>query len=605
MSASRVTDQRAGSRSGPRRTPLTWAFSFVALALVAMLGLAGCGPAGTVRGTVTDASGAPVAGLRIRLFADDAPTQVVDAVTSATGTYTLTAPPGIYRLAATDPIDPYADVWFGQAPAWSSARSIDVRTGSATADLTVVADADAASISGLATGAPASGPLAGIEVRLLDPAGRTLATASTDGGGHYTFTALVPGRDYRLKFSDPASVRATVYSSSARTLATAPVLTPGAGDALVADTVVPLAGAISGTVRDSRHPLAGILVLATLPHTTDAVALTFTDSQGRYTIGGLTPEAYTVAFIDTPWSPSGGVHPTAYHGQTVADLATAPDVVVVPGSTLTAVDGTMTGAACDPARFHPGADLSGQDLSGLDLSACDLRTTDLAFANLTATNLSGSNLSGAGFYAATLTGADLSGANLTGVTYLEYVTGLASTTLTGANLSGLGAFGGLDLHGKDLTGTNFTGTNLYGTNLSGATVTGATFTLANLSGANLAGAVGVNSTIIGTDQAAGLASALLSGVNFADTGLDLSGLDLHGKDFAYTNLTATDLSGSNLSGAGFYAATLTGADLSGADLTGATYMAYATRTGVVWSATATCPDGTLSGDNGDTCEGHV
>ena len=65
--------------------------------------------------------------------------------------------------------------------------------------------------------------------------------------------------------------------------------------------------------------------------------------------------------------------------------------------------------------------------------------------------------------------------------------------------------------------------------------------------------------------------------------MDLSNADLSGADLRYANLTNADLSGANL-----YNADLTGANLAG----------------VYWYDT-TCPDGTNSDNNGNTCANNL
>lgn len=69
-------------------------------------------------------------------------------------------------------------------------------------------------------------------------------------------------------------------------------------------------------------------------------------------------------------------------------------------------------------------------------------------------------------------------------------------------------------------------------------------------------------------------------------------------DLRNARLTGAFLRDADLRNAKLDGADLTGADLTGADLTGASLIK------VVWSHT-TCPDGTLSDENGRTCQGHL
>lgn len=125
-------------------------------------------------------------------------------------------------------------------------------------------------------------------------------------------------------------------------------------------------------------------------------------------------------------------------------------------------------------------------------------------------------------------------------------------------------------------GMNLAGCDLSRANLLGANLTGADLTIANLTLAKLNAAFLTNATLY---------DASLYGVN-----LTLAKLD--GADLTSANLTSADLTDANLT-----YANLTGAYLNGATTTGA----IVTR--VTWSFT-TCPDGSLSNDDGGTCVGH-
>ena len=92
-----------------------------------------------------------------------------------------------------------------------------------------------------------------------------------------------------------------------------------------------------------------------------------------------------------------------------------------------------------------------------------------------------------------------------------------------------------------------------------------------------------------------------SNVNLTDADLSYANLngailrfaDLSNANLTYANLGGADLRFADLSDADLSDAYLYGADLSGVDLTG-----------VYWYGT-TCPDGTNSDDNGNTCENNL
>lgn len=91
-------------------------------------------------------------------------------------------------------------------------------------------------------------------------------------------------------------------------------------------------------------------------------------------------------------------------------------------------------------------------------------------------------------------------------------------------------------------------------------------------------------------------NAEFENVNFSSANLfkaNFSNSDLEGSNFTDANLKMANLSNSNLSNDNFTGANLTQANLSNTTLTG-----------VTWSNT-TCPDGTNSNNDGNTCVGHL
>jgi outer membrane protein assembly factor BamB len=87
------------------------------------------------------------------------------------------------------------------------------------------------------------------------------------------------------------------------------------------------------------------------------------------------------------------------------------------------------------------------------------------------------------------------------------------------------------------------------------------------------------------------------------TGPNLKNAMLSGCYLPNANLVGANATAANLSGAYLAGANLSSANLSQANLRGA-LLKDANLTGVKWSQT-TCPDATLSGDNGGTCLGHL
>lgn len=143
-------------------------------------------------------------------------------------------------------------------------------------------------------------------------------------------------------------------------------------------------------------------------------------------------------------------------------------------------------------------------------------------------------------------------------------------------------------------GTSLVAAYLPHADLASTNFGGIDMTVANLAGADLASARlgGILSHTILTD-------AIL-------TGADLSGASLDGAQLSGANLTTANL-GAALDSANVMSATLTGVNLGGAQISNSTLLGAqglpGNMTGSYWSNT-TCPDGTNSDNDGNTCSGH-
>ena len=118
-----------------------------------------------------------------------------------------------------------------------------------------------------------------------------------------------------------------------------------------------------------------------------------------------------------------------------------------------------------------------------------------------------------------------------------------------------------------------------------------------------------------------LKSTNFNNSNFTNTtfggGVVETNSDFTGTNFTNAHISAASFTDSNFTSANFNGATInteygpttiqnvdfTNADFTNAVLTGVDF-SNSTRTGVIWSNT-TCPDGTNSDNNGNTCEGHL
>jgi uncharacterized protein YjbI with pentapeptide repeats len=221
-----------------------------------------------------------------------------------------------------------------------------------------------------------------------------------------------------------------------------------------------------------------------------------------------------------------------------------------------------------PASANGMPQCTGIPYEGIDLSGCDLEGASFVVADLTGANFSQADLSDALFVSdsssqnpavPTLEGADFDGANLSGSNWVDV----------------------------DVSDVNFSDANLTDIDTSGLSGTPASLPTDWVSVGGYF--VGPTTNLVQQDL----------------NGLDLRGDDLAGADLSRAGLTDTVLATSNLTGADLAGTTLNTtefneANLTDANLDNAVEAPTASFAGVIWSNT-TCPDGTNSNNDGDTC----
>lgn len=171
-----------------------------------------------------------------------------------------------------------------------------------------------------------------------------------------------------------------------------------------------------------------------------------------------------------------------------------------------------------------------------------------------------------------------------------------------------------DFSNSQIINGNFYGADVHGVNLKGSYLQGLDFTNANLTGADL-------SNLIDTyPQAVDPNSAPFNGIGIMFTSANLTNINLsndifRGADFSNANLTGADFSntsfpvvnstfgGVTFAGANLQSTNFTNAQFNKNDFTGAQNMNTANLTGTTW-INVTCPDGTNSDSDGNTCNGH-
>ncbi len=259
------------------RRGATAAAIFLIVLMLVGAGSASAAPTGTISGAVTDGSANPLVGACVTATAPGV--GFGSANTGAGGSYTITGlASGTYTVSLS------ACLAGNYAP--STITGVQVTDGQTTTQNATLAAG--ATIAGTVTDSSAN-PLSGACVSAIPsgPAGSGGA-ANTGPNGSYTITDL-PSGSYRLVFRGcsagdyQTSTITGVQATSGQTTTQNASLAPG--------------GAISGHVIDSgANPLAGICLSASPPSPSGQGGSTTTDGSGAYTISGLAPGSYKLAF---------------------------------------------------------------------------------------------------------------------------------------------------------------------------------------------------------------------------------------------------------------------------------------------------------------------
>ncbi|MCB1260808.1 MAG: pentapeptide repeat-containing protein [Acidimicrobiales bacterium] len=598
----------------------------VVASLVGLLASPASAATGTLSGTVSDSSAAPIGGATVDVFEATWGIPAGSTTTQPDGTYSLAVAPGTYRVRFTHPT--HAETWSGSATSWVTSSAITIDDGATTVADATMADLD--TIEGTVTD-PDNNPVAGLTVELLYM-GLAYRTTPTAADGTYQFTD-VPNATFTLGFRDPTGTTwAMEYSGGSNTETGATRITTTGGTTHTIDHTVHHGGSISGTngIGDTGPGVAGLYVVALDVDHLEIVGAAATDTNGAWQIDNLPPGDVTIATIDPA-----ALSATSYNSYRLVfrperdvdtlGLAnawtTATHYPITTGTTTPTGRQPLRGRHCNPTTHHPGANLDGSHLTNKDLRGCNIAGSQLttqrasgdyvwfcesvfpppsiggefAYANFSGLDLSHLSLSG-DFTGANLTGVDLSvsvvpswadftGARIAGADLSETLidpakilatdrdwTGTKLSTLRDANdplcmwwtqFDSIDwSGGGWSLAEADLSGISLTNGNFAGMDLHGLRLS------ASPSGdwGDVAEIDG--STFAGSD----LSNAKLMALDFQGVSTDgaiLTGADLtNAKNIARRYFAGADLRGTNLTNVALGSANLTNADLTGANLTG-------------------------------------
>ncbi|MBY0090740.1 carboxypeptidase regulatory-like domain-containing protein [Priestia aryabhattai] len=283
---------------------------------------------GTVIGTVTSSTGTPIEGAIIEVL--DSGSNVITTTTSnAQGQYTINQlAPGTFRLRAT------------AQNFQTSLLGFTIQAGQTTTQ-NIVLQPSPGILTGTLTDAQIGTPLVGASVNVVNQAGVTIATATTNEQGQYSIANLAPGV-YTVTFGQQGYASQTVGTViQANTTTTLPI-------ALNRNV-----GVIGGTVTDNQgNPLIDTVINILLNNS--LVASVNTNEAGTYIIPNLAPGNYTVTALSQNFqSQVNGAQVSAFQTTTV-NFALSPEPGILTGIIIDTNGDTVSGAVIN-VRTNGGA----------------------------------------------------------------------------------------------------------------------------------------------------------------------------------------------------------------------------------------------------------
>lgn len=311
-------------------------------------------PTGSIRGTVTDHTGAPLTNMRANLLRENQDFVVRSTRTGSDGSFTLGGLyTGTYHVYVDDPaFSPnYEAQYYDHVRERTAATLISITAGQVVENINVQLN-PLGEIAGRVTDQGGT-PLTNIRItgerQRIDGSGvhwDQLDYIALSDQGQYALDGI-PAGVYRIRFhdGDALPVYATTYYGDVYDPAAATLLTITSGSLITnVNAQLGLRGSISGRVTNVEgQGLGGQLIRASYDNPldpgqgywVDVMHNTSTDSDGNYTFCCLDPIPHRILFD------AGGYLPEYYHNAHTAAAATV--VPVTAGATTPNIDAQLEG----------------------------------------------------------------------------------------------------------------------------------------------------------------------------------------------------------------------------------------------------------------------
>ncbi len=295
--------------------------------------------AAVVTGTITRPGGAPVSSSSVQIY--DADGAFMDGTFSnAAGVYTLSAlPAGAYKLQFNG-VGSLLGEWHNNRRTREEADTLTLTAGVTT---TINAElAVGASMTGRVTDRGTGAGLPGVRINLTALDGASSANAETDANGYYTATRAETG-DYYVYFGANSPYLSEYFDNVVSFARFTPVsLTAGMTTTNI-NAALGAGAEITGIVSiPGGAPANNVYVCASAYGNLDFAQCGYTDSNGRYRVGPLTPGEYQV------YADGGRQYAPQYYNN-APDTNTAQRISI-SGSSITNINMTLSAGALITGR---------------------------------------------------------------------------------------------------------------------------------------------------------------------------------------------------------------------------------------------------------------